>query len=387
MLKPATTADLTVQAGSNLTALADDWRELQTRGWTTVFQTYEWCESWFNTAGRASGTIPCIVTGRDDQGKLKFLLPLGVTQRSGAGIVHWLSDTVATYGLGVYDPTWVMHANQGLDPFWPEIRSVLPPADVIWLSNLPEVWAQIRHPLHGQFTTADANRSFFLHLNTDFDTLYTAKRNSKSRARARKKIKQLQEVGKLEFGLPEPGPNTHSVLNDMFRHQTERLARIGVHNVFDKHSMAFVHKLAGLPEGENTPLLRPYVLSIDGKTVAVKLGIVYANTFWAMVSSLKADGLERMSPGDIALRKTIEACCNSGLSFMDMAQGESDYKMQWADGSIQLHTITQPLNTRGILWARTVSLGQNCKRAIKTNDILWPIAQRLRTQLLGRKKI
>jgi CelD/BcsL family acetyltransferase involved in cellulose biosynthesis len=126
-------------------------------------------------------------------------------------------------------------------------------------------------------------------------------------------------------------------------------------------------------------------LSIDGQTIAVKLGMEFGDTFWAMVSSLRADGLERMSPGDIALRQTIQACCNAGLTSIDLAQGESNYKTQWADGAIQLHTIMAPLNIRGTLWAQAMSLSLTCKRTIKTSDTLWPLAQRLRAQLLGRK--
>ncbi len=327
----------------------------------------------------------CIVTGRDRQGRLRFLLPLGVTYRSGARVVHWLSDLVATYGLGLYDHEWLQAAGSSFDSHWPAICAALPPADVIWLTNLPEVWRETTHPLRNRFTTTEANNSFYLKINRDFESLYAAKRNTKSRARARKKVKQLQEIGELTFGLPQPGQQMHDVLDDMFRHQTERLARIGVHNVFDEPSMAFVHRLADLPTAESTPVLRPYTLSIDGRTVAVKLGIDFGGTFWAMVSSLKADGLERMSPGDIALRLTIEACCNSGLSCLDLAQGESDYKTQWADGEIQLHTITEPLNIRGTLWAQTMSLSLSCKRAIKTSDTLWPMAQRLRARFLGRK--
>lgn len=376
---------ITIAVDSDLARMRDEWRTLQRDGWTSVYQTHEWCQTWQTHVGEDWSVTPCLVSGRDSRGALRFLLPLGIYSNKGAKVIRWLSHPVATYGLGVFDLAFLDETGGSLEHCWDDICRALPPADAIWLENMPASLDGRRHPLAGAFEFDDANCSYRLDLQNDFDALYARLRPAKSRSRARKRDQKLAEAGDLRFALPGTAKETAKVLNDMFDQQSRRLAEAGIHGVFDDASRQFVHGLAQLPDEPDVPRLMPYELSLDQRTVAVKLGIAFNDTFWAMVSSVDPTGIERLSPGEHALRRTIEACCRIGFARIDMAAGDTGYKQAWASEVVTLHTISRSLNLRGVVWRQSTAALAAGKKAIKNSETLWPLAQKLRGTLLGTK--
>ncbi len=383
VMEPRT--ELSVHVDDSFDAIGDDWRDLQSRGWTSVYQSYEWCRAWQESCGQALKVKPCLVSGRDVDGRLVFLLPLAVYPSAGCRVVRWLTYPACTYGVGVYDEAFLDSLPDGLAPYWPAVLAALPPADAVLLDSMPAKLHGKKHPLRGLFGVKDANSSYALDLQPDFDALYAELRPAKSRSRARSKDNKLKVQGDLRFSLPKPGRETRDVLATMLAQQTERLASRGIHGVFDAPTHDFIYKLAETPHSASAPRLLPYSLWLDDKLVAVKLGIEFDNTYWALISSLEANGIERLSPGDYALRQTIEACCKAGMKRLDMAAGDTGYKQPWATEEIQLYAISQALGVRGSVWAAASRAAATAKRRVKTSEKLWPIAQKLRSALLGRQ--
>ena len=308
--------------------------------------------------------------------------PRRLPQQAETRIIRWLSHPVATYGFGVYNPTTL---ETGLTGHWDAICQALPAADAIWLESMPAALDGHRHPLADLFEFEDANRSYRLALQTDYEELYAAYRPAKSRARARKRDQKLSQLGDLQFTLCDDSAQSARVLDNMFDQQTRRLAEAGIHGVFDDASRQFVHALAALPASEAAPRLQTYELSLDGRTIAVKLGIAFENTYWAMVSSVDPEGIERLSPGEHALRRTIEECCKAGFAHIDMAAGDTGYKQYWASEVVPLHTISRSLSMRGVVWKQSHAAMAAGKKAIKNSETLWPLAQKLRGTILGTK--
>ena len=378
--------DTTIAVENDFEVLHDEWRELQNHGWTSVYQTVEWCETWYNTAGVAQNTQLCLVTGRDNTGKLVFLLPLGLYQTNGLRVIRWLSDPQLTYGLGVYDSNFLKGCQGDLQHCWADIVSALPSADAIYLDALPDGLNGSRHPLAALITHRSANNSYSFALDPEFDVVHKSSRSASSRRGERKRDKKLLAAGDVKFTLPAGPKAIHHVLDQMFADQENRLAEAGIHNIFGDQVRAFVHGLVELPTGKNQPQLLIHQLTHNGRIVAVKLGLAFAGTYWAMVSSLNAQSLERFSPGDYALRKTIQDCCVRKLAHFDLAAGASDYKIQWSDNEIPLHCILHGFSKSGQLWVLANSLKLATKRTIKNSEHLWAASRRVRTVLLGRNQ-
>ena len=220
-------------------------------------------------------------------------------------------------------------------------------------------------------------------LEPDFEGFYEARRSSDDRRHARKRETHLRKAGHLEFGLPADAQTLHATIDTMFRQQESRLAERGVRGVFGPTERAFIHRIAALQD-MNQPVLAPYELKVGGETLAVMLGGIFGGTYWALVSSMAQGPLRRYSPGDVALRKTVEACCRRNLACLDFSSGHSQYKESWSDDVMQLHCHISAGTWRGLTPALASALTIAIKRHIKNRPALLAAVTWLRRLTRGK---
>lgn len=366
----------------SLEAAAAQWQAFEADAWGTLYQSYLWCRAWMETAGVAVRVRPVIVTGHDSSGRMQFLLPLQLRRTFGVAILEWLGAPHGNYGHGLFRPAFLPEARQWFDVNWQAVLDVAGPYDAVSLREMPMQLQGQPHPMAGCFNLRGPNRSYAMVLAPDFVPFYAAKRSGEDRRAARKKEKALAQIGTVEFGLPSGKPALHATLDTMFRQQESRLAERGVHGVFGPVERAFIHRLADLQD-ESTPVLLPYELKLNGEPLAILLGGRFCGTYWALISSLAATNLRRMSPGDLALRRTVEACCQTGLSHIDFSSGDSRYKQSWADDVIDLHALLAGRTFKGLAYAGIRAAGLILKRSIKDSPALLALANALRRKLRG----
>jgi CelD/BcsL family acetyltransferase involved in cellulose biosynthesis len=215
-------------------------------------------------------------------------------------------------------------------------------------------------------------------LSSSFEEIYALKRSGETRRGNRKRDAKLEKSGHVTFGLPVDCEETHKLLELMFQHQASRLAESGIRGVFTSAEREFVHRLADMGE-----VLLPYHLTINGEMAAMMLGGHYGGTYWALISSLNTGTSRRHSPGDAALRRTIQACCERGLSRFDFSSGDASYKQHWADETLQLHEAIRAVTLKGVPLSGAYLVSAYAKRVIKRSTVLWPLFRSLRTFLRG----
>jgi CelD/BcsL family acetyltransferase involved in cellulose biosynthesis len=373
MDRAATKIDVT----DNIAGLEADWLDFQGRGIATFYQTYQWCSAWQDCVGRARNIEPRIVTGRNEDGKLIFLLPMAIRRHRGLALLEWLAMAQSSYGYGIYDPNFLAGAAQWFaDSGWSIIQK-LGEIDAINLRELPAKLYGYIHPLQSWFSIRGRNFSYAMKLGAPFEDVYASKRSAESRRGNRKRDAKLAGVGNIGFGLPENRDHAHLLIDAMFAQQRDRLAESGIHGVFGRLEREFIHRLLDLPENMQ-PALLPYHLTVGGKMEAMMLGGNYGGIYWALISSLGAGETRRYSPGDAALRRTIEACCARGFSAFDFSSGDTAYKLSWADDIIPLHDVVRGVSLKGYAWAAATLPGIAAKRTIKQTPVLWRMATALR---------
>ncbi len=343
-----------------------DWRDFQAVAVGTFYQTFEWCHAWIETAGRAEDAAACIVTGRDEDGRLMFLLPFAIRQTNGIKVVEWIGSRQINYGYGLFDRDFLPSAKEWFGTQGWQIFHSVGEIDAIHLKELPENLHGYPHPLGDLSTVSGANRSYAMTLRASYEELYAEKRSSDTRRGNRKRDAKLEKVGDVRFGLPDSREQTHQLIDQMFKHQEFRLAENGIRGVFSAAERDFVHRLADI-DG----VLLPYHLTIDGELSAMMLGGAYHGTFWALISSLNSGEARKYSPGDAALRRMIEACCQSGLEELDFSSGDTPYKLHWADRAIPLHEAIHFVTLRGAPWALGAFTVAYAKRVVKQSPLLW----------------
>jgi len=373
----------TISVYDNVAAIAERWKAFEATAHGTLYQSSLWCRAWLETAGRARRVRPRIAVVSGPDGTIRMLFPLQVRRVFGATALEWLGSPHNNYGGGLFARNGLAEAGTWLADNWSLIVTRAGPCDTILLHDMPRRLLGLDNPLACLFNLKAPNRSYAMRLGPDFEAIYHDKRSSDDRRAARKRESGLARAGAVAFGLPAGKAELHRHLDIMFAQQEARLAERGVHGVFGPSERDFVHRLAELQD-EADPVLAPYTLSCNGDVLAVMLGGVFGGSYWAMISSLAASDLRRHSPGDLALRKTIEACCRRGLAGFDFSSGQSTYKERWADEVIELHAHVSARTWRGLPVAVAVAAAAAAKRAVKETPVLLEFANRLRRMLRGR---
>jgi CelD/BcsL family acetyltransferase involved in cellulose biosynthesis len=379
-----TSPTLTISLYDDIADVSQIWLKFQQHAALTFYQTFQWCSNWQQTVGPGRGCSPRILVARDASGKVIFILPFQLREAFGLKILEWHAYPSVNYGYGVFDREFLPIAAPWFAQNLTRILGLIGSYDILSLQDMPMNMEGQPHPLSSHFNMRAANHSYAMDLQADYETLYTSKRSAESRRSNRKRDAKLVAYGDLSFGLPASYLEAHVVLDDMFGHQSRRLAEFGVHGIFDTTEREFVHRLVE-DDCDGKPVLMPFVLKCNGETLAVMLGGYFNNCYWALISSLAPGAVRKYSPGDYALRHMIEACCRLGMTRLDFAAGDTGYKPQWADETIELNVALWPQSLLGFFYVLGVAAALTTKRVIKQSPALRSFALQLRRFVAGKK--
>lgn len=360
------------------------WLAFQNEAQTTVYHSHQWAKAWQSTVGARLGAEPQIIAGFGRQGRPLFILPLQSRRRSGLTVLEWHGSPDIPYGYGLFADAFLPQASSWFADNFEAVMAKAKSCDLIHLVNMPERMFGHPHPLVRSFNVTGANQSYLLRLDGCFNEVYSRKRNSETRRANRRKDNRMAELGKLEFRQVTDRRELPAVINLMLKHKIARLAAEGVHGVFEQEECAMMQLLAELPD-DGSPLFTTHVLELDGVILACTFGGWLNGTYWFYVSSIGPEGpATKLSPGDLALRRTIEQCCAAGLDRFDFGAGSASYKAGWTDETVRLFSIVRANALKAMPLAAIVTAGLVAKGQVKQRPMLKDLVFRLRRVLAAR---
>jgi CelD/BcsL family acetyltransferase involved in cellulose biosynthesis len=285
-----------------------------------------WLVPWLRTHG-AGGELLTVTARRD--GRLVAALPLHVRRRFGvraAGFVGGHDTEVADLLLAPGEDESTARAVAGRVD-----------ADVLHVFGLPanSVLARAVAPLSLRGAVrADAP---VLHADAPWDELYAARLSSDRRRRHRKRIRQLEGEGSLEFRVVREPDELEWALEEAFRLHALRWEgrpdRSGFATVKGREfHRAALRRLA--PDGvpviafvllDGRPIAHYYYLRLNDRAVAADLAFDPA--------------YGAFSPGWIATLHTLEVAVRDGVTVFEFLGGSEPYKLLLADGYAPLHEV------------------------------------------------
>jgi CelD/BcsL family acetyltransferase involved in cellulose biosynthesis len=351
------------------------WRAWQSTAYTTVFQTIDWCKQWMTFCGE--GLKPHIIYGLNGRGEFAFLLPFCVEGRC----LKWIGQEHLIYGYGVYSDWALSQAGQ---TWFDNNASTLVRFDErvnrIDLQHLPDAMHGHRHPLYLLSNCTDPDTSCILNLNSDYDSLFTKKRSASSRTTIRNRDKRLAQLGDMKFSALAGDADAHAALDELLEDQAARLAENGIASPVNAKYRELMHRWLD----PDIKLLQVTRLSIDGKSVASLLLTQHGESMVFLMVSLARGPGRKFSPGDLALRKTIEFAINQGYKHFDFSLGALSYKAPWTDTVVHHHHASRVLKASGIPMAGLVLAKHRFRKWFKSTPFVWKNFEELRRLLRGK---
>jgi CelD/BcsL family acetyltransferase involved in cellulose biosynthesis len=370
----------------SVTEAAELWQELETHGFSTVYQSLAWARAWQDSDPAKRGRHPLIIIGHSEHGETLFILPLQLKVSKGLKTLEFLSAPLASYGHLVCSPWCFEEAGrQWFDNHFESLPALCEPYDLLAFRDMPGTIEGKLHPLVSQFNLRAPNTALTGHLGPSYDAFIASKRRADSRKNIRWRDSKLEQAGVLTFEPALENEALHQAADEMFADQGRRLEEAGIRDPFGETERTFYHRLLA----SSAPHTRFGVLrlSIDGNGLSSIFAAFHHHTCSDLMTSLAQSPLRKYSPGDLVLRKLISHCCDKGFTQLDLGIGDHDYKRHWAEDELVLHHIIKGRSFKGIAAATSLYATQLATRVVKRNRFMRQLFNTTRRHLRGSRPV
>ena len=372
-----------LQVTDDIAGLEALWEDLQLKAPSTPPQTYAWARAWIRHMVWPDGREPVIAIGHGTDGRVLFLWPFDRSSKFGLTVLAWLGQVHANYNMGLFDPEAAAKFNgDDISRLLIAVARVTS-ADAAILQLQPYIWDGVPNPF-AQLPHQDSPSSGFAVTLGDFEAMFHARFSKGSRRNFERKERKLAEAGIVGYGWADTQNERLALIETLFAQRSRQYAEMGVGNIFDAHGRAFYRELA-LLEGDNPSRLRLGYLKVDDWVAAMFCGSIHHDRLSVSFSSLADGEMQKQSPGALLLRHQIKEACGKGLAYYDIGVGAARHKDQWCDVEQPLFDSFIAFKPQGYLVTLPMAAVTRAKGAIKSSPRLWPIAQRVRETLFGRK--
>lgn len=310
-----------IEDAAGLAALRAEWTELLERcPAATVFQSWEWCDSWWRHLGR--GRLLCL-TARAD-GALRGVLPLQVTGGPLLRRVSFLGCPQADYQDLLAAPA-DRAACAAL--FLDHLRGPRRGWDVIDLADVPQDSPLLACPAPAALRSATLHHRLCPHipLPATYEA-FTARLGKNLRAHLGRRRRQLERTFSARFELAGEA-DLDPALEALYRLHNTRWQRRGLPGAFHaQETQRLHHEVARrfLRAG----WLRLHLLRIGGAVRAAVYCFARGGKVAYYLSGFDLE-LSRYSPGTVLLGEAVRAAIAEGATEFDLLRGNEGYKYEW----------------------------------------------------------
>ena len=346
-----------VRSIEGLEKIEAEWNELFERAGRSiqVFQTFNWIWHWashFMTppadgASKAETEL-AVLTGRR-QGRIAIIWPLVLQRSAGIKVLSWAGDPVGQYGDVLVAPG--PDTAELLRASWSHIKSTLKP-DVL---NLRKVRADATiTPLLTEIgaVTVCSTAAPYLDLRgvKDFST-YEQRYSAKARKNRRRLLRRLEERGPVSVEFLRTGADARDRARHAISLKRAWLKERGLVSpaLMDERFARFFEDVAAA--GDHDTTCRISALRSCGETAAIDIGFGCKGrlALHVIVYGLK---FEKAGAGVLLFEKSIAAAIAEGYDTIDLLAPADSYKLDWADGAVDVHDFAVPVTTLGKLYSR-----------------------------------
>ena len=329
-------------------ALEEEWNALFVRAGRPhqLFQTHGWLHHWVNHYLDNRTRLSILVARQD--GRLVMVWPLIAIRALGLTRLCWMGEPVSQYGDVLVEdgPARFDLLRQG----WALVKSL--GADVIHLRKTRS--DAVISPLLQQAGAVAVDFAAAPYLDfadaDDYET-YQQRYPAKRRARRRRLLRGLEEVATVAFECHEGGPAARDLVGHALTLKHKWLVARGVIApvLQDPRFGQFLRDVAG--GRRRAPEIRVTAVSCNGKPGAVEVSFDCGRHRVAYLISYDI-ALAKHGIGIIVADHSIRTAHEAGLVRFDLLPPADPYKMDWADGSIEVRDWAMPLSRAGRLYVR-----------------------------------
>ncbi|MFK8034222.1 MAG: GNAT family N-acetyltransferase [Hyphomicrobiales bacterium] len=337
-------------------ALEAEWRALEKKvsDGLSYFQGFDWCHRWIKSfVGNAKAdedTQLCLITIRRSD-KISAIFPLvRVTKSFGVKTIRTLGEPLAQYANILIDTD--LMSIQEARTCWQDISKELD-ADAIVLDRVLK-GSQLAHVLD-QKNISNEKEDLSLIMNLEgvesWDTFHAAFKKTVRRGRRRRFRKIEEEIGAIELHTHFGGTQEYKdAVNKALEYKMIWLKENGrnMASFSDERATPFLADLDGNREQIDGAIA--YVMTVDGKPVAIELGFLQDKRYYCFLGAFDWD-LRSFSLGKVQMEQSLKWAIENGITKIDFLGNYEAYQGDWSNTSTEVVSYGAATSLKGMAYA------------------------------------
>jgi len=374
----------TARLHTSLETVKPLWLECQANGVCTAHQLYAWAEGITRRLMPAGADLLVVEVADAGTGEFKMLVPLMRRSSFGHRVVEWLSCGVCDYSAPLLADAspWT---RQGAEAAWAAIRSVLPPADRIHITGIPQQIRGVANPLALLSVARDSIQiTSGLALEGDPETLIKRHGRPSFVKTYNKDWRRLERHGSVDLVDANTPALLARVFDALVEMRLKRFRQLGRFDLLAQPAVVDFYRNAAL-QGLSDGSVRVFGLRAGEDWVAAQYMLARQGTLHALLIGMDQEVVSNASPGIAIIGTLMSWGLRQGFDYFDLSVGSQPYKEQFGTESFVLAKIDETLTPLGRGVAAVASLRERAERFVRANPRLLKTAQGVMRRLRRSK--
>ena len=320
------------------------WEELENKSSITIFQKYQWNYHWYkyicNNDAKINLKIFLIFQNEDLIAILPFYIKKNFTHRS----LEWVGGLYSDYKGPIFKNS-IELSKEEFSYIWKKIIESSKGADLLRLEQQLIGRKNHYNPFTDFLPSTSINQSYGVKIDEKWENYYERK-SSKTRQTIRRKIKKLEENGKLEFFKEEEINQKKKILEWTIHQKKKQFQITGAQDIFkkDNEKEFYIHLL------DKHDYFHCSCIYQKGKIIASHVGINDNRNFLYLIPCYINNGsLKNFSPGQILQIFLLKWCFEKKMYYFDFTIGNEKYKIGWNNSIKKLASYYKPISFLGMI--------------------------------------
>ncbi len=324
--------------------LREPWQQLQEASHESfVFQTWEWCTTWWRHFGE--GLKPLVLAVRNEN-DLIGIAPLYVIKRPWGACVRWI-------GTGISDRLGFLAFPGAEEKVAQAVLDFLEQEQSADLQELPDHSPIVQMAESHHWLKLSQGRSSYIHLPQSWEA-YAGTSCEKIPVNVEHALEKIHnEVGKVTI-LQASSLEMESSLEALFLLHTHRWQARGLPGEFHASNVRAFHR-DWVSLASRNDWIRLYLIRVNDSILAVEYAFHYHERMYGYQSGFDPT-YARYRLGALlfayAIRRAIEEHC----SVFDFLRGEEPYKREWQAQTLEHARVCHARGLAARLWRAWIAL-------------------------------
>ena len=333
-----------------LATIAGPWRALEATGVSTAYQRLDWVEGLLAHVAASARATPLFVEVSDRAtGQPVLILPLALLRHRTHRVITWMDLGLCDYAAPVM-ARGIDLDRAAADAAWTAVRSVLPPADLVHIVQIPTTVQGVVNPLSALADVRPmALTASGIAIDGEAETLLKRLCRPGTFRDLGKQRRRLERAGTVEFVEARAPDEVAAIFSALVDQRRRRFSTMGRHDLLARPEIEAFYRDGAL-NGLRGGAVRLFGLSVAGAWIATAYGLVHRDTFHGiLLTTSDGDEWRNASPGLQAVAECLAWARREGVTYFDFTVGDLPYKRDFGVEIRPLSRLVQPLTARGRL--------------------------------------